>query len=75
MDQHHIYLLKSGRINICGISTKNVDHVANGMTMKPAVLAVYSSWIWHIYFDFASCVVAIYLAVTTIQDDDDKQAA
>ncbi|GAV04797.1 hypothetical protein RvY_15021 [Ramazzottius varieornatus] len=31
MEQHHIYLLKSGRINICGITTKNVDHVANAI--------------------------------------------
>ena len=27
-DKHHIYLLKSGRISVCGLNTKNVDYVA-----------------------------------------------
>ncbi|CAG0920891.1 unnamed protein product [Notodromas monacha] len=28
IDEYHIYLLKSGRINICGLTTSNVDYVA-----------------------------------------------
>lgn len=31
IDRHHIYLLKSGRINVCGISPHNVDHVAKAI--------------------------------------------
>ncbi|OQV13320.1 Aspartate aminotransferase, cytoplasmic [Hypsibius exemplaris] len=31
IDRHHIYLLKSGRINVCGISPKNVDHVSKAI--------------------------------------------
>lgn len=27
IQQHHIYLLRSGRINVCGISPNNVDKV------------------------------------------------
>jgi aspartate/tyrosine/aromatic aminotransferase len=26
--KHHIYMTKNGRISICGITTKNVDYVA-----------------------------------------------
>ncbi|KAG8227200.1 hypothetical protein J437_LFUL003406 [Ladona fulva] len=29
--EHHIYLLKSGRINMCGLTTKNIDYVANAI--------------------------------------------
>lgn len=29
--EHHIYLLKSGRINIAGLTTKNLDYVANAI--------------------------------------------
>ncbi|XP_013414509.1 aspartate aminotransferase, cytoplasmic [Lingula anatina] len=29
--EYHIYLLKSGRINMCGITTKNVDYVATAI--------------------------------------------
>lgn len=29
--EHHIYLLKSGRINICGLNTKNVKYVAQAI--------------------------------------------
>ncbi len=25
---YHIYLLRSGRINMCGLTTKNIDYVA-----------------------------------------------
>lgn len=28
MSKHHIYLLKTGRISMPGINTKNVDYVA-----------------------------------------------
>jgi len=28
MDNYHIYLLRSGRINMCGLTTKNMDYVA-----------------------------------------------
>ena len=28
---HHIYLLQSGRINICGLTTKNVNYVAEAI--------------------------------------------
>ncbi|XP_015604255.1 probable aspartate aminotransferase, cytoplasmic isoform X1 [Cephus cinctus] len=28
MDHHHIYLLRSGRINMCGLNEKNIDYVA-----------------------------------------------
>lgn len=29
--EHHIYLLRSGRINMCGINTKNVEYVAKAI--------------------------------------------
>jgi aspartate aminotransferase len=29
--EYHIYLLKSGRINICGLTTSNVDYVAQSI--------------------------------------------
>ncbi|XP_046383637.1 aspartate aminotransferase, cytoplasmic [Ischnura elegans] len=29
--QHHVYLLKSGRINMCGLTSKNIDYVANAI--------------------------------------------
>nr|CAD7588345.1 unnamed protein product [Timema genevievae] len=31
VNNYHIYLLKSGRINMCGISTKNIDYVAKAI--------------------------------------------
>lgn len=42
-DKHHIYLLKSGRINMAGLTTKNVGYVAKAFhdvcTMPPEILA------------------------------------
>ncbi|GAA55746.1 aspartate aminotransferase cytoplasmic [Clonorchis sinensis] len=29
--KHHVYLLNDGRINICGLTTNNVDYVANAI--------------------------------------------
>ncbi len=29
--KYHIYLLKSGRINVCGLNKKNVDYVAKAI--------------------------------------------
>ncbi len=29
--KYHIYLLKSGRVNMCGLNTKNVDYVAKAI--------------------------------------------
>ena len=29
--EYHIYLLKSGRINMCALTTKNIDYVANAI--------------------------------------------
>ena len=29
--KYHIYLLNSGRVNICGITTHNVDYVAKAI--------------------------------------------
>lgn len=31
VNKHHIYLLKSGRINMCGLTTKNLDYVAKAI--------------------------------------------
>ncbi|KAJ9584283.1 hypothetical protein L9F63_021379, partial [Diploptera punctata] len=31
VNKHHIYLLKSGRINMCGLTTKNIDYVAQSI--------------------------------------------
>ncbi|XP_050397592.1 aspartate aminotransferase, cytoplasmic [Patella vulgata] len=31
MNKHHIYLLKEGRINMCALTTKNVEYVANAI--------------------------------------------
>lgn len=31
INKYHIYLLKNGRISMCGITTKNVDHLANSI--------------------------------------------
>ena len=36
IEKFHIYLLKNGRISMCGITTKNVDHLAHAM--KEAIL-------------------------------------
>lgn len=29
--KHHIYLLESGRINVCGITLANVDHIGRAI--------------------------------------------
>jgi aspartate aminotransferase len=29
--KYHVYLLKSGRINMCGLTTKNIDYVAKAI--------------------------------------------
>lgn len=31
LDQFHIYLLRSGRINICGLTEYNLDYVAKAI--------------------------------------------
>lgn len=31
LKEHHIYLLKSGRINMCALTTKNIDYVVNAI--------------------------------------------
>lgn len=31
IEEYHIYLLKSGRINMCGLNPKNIDYVAKGI--------------------------------------------
>ncbi|XP_054260378.1 aspartate aminotransferase, cytoplasmic [Macrosteles quadrilineatus] len=31
VNHHHVYLLKSGRINMCGLTTKNIDYVAEAI--------------------------------------------
>ena len=31
INDHHIYLLRSGRINMCALTTKNVDYVATAI--------------------------------------------
>lgn len=31
MKEYHIYLMKSGRINMCGLTLKNLDYVANAI--------------------------------------------
>ncbi|XP_072935606.1 aspartate aminotransferase, cytoplasmic [Epargyreus clarus] len=31
IQQHHVYLLRSGRINICGLNPDNVEHVARAI--------------------------------------------
>ncbi|KAG8256642.1 Golgi Transport [Homalodisca vitripennis] len=31
VNHYHIYLLKSGRINMCGLTTKNIDYVAQSI--------------------------------------------
>ncbi|PSN36815.1 Aspartate aminotransferase [Blattella germanica] len=31
VQKYHIYLLKSGRISMCGLNTKNIDYVANAI--------------------------------------------
>lgn len=36
--KHHIYLLDSGRINVCGITLANVDHI--GQAIHDAVTSV-----------------------------------
>jgi aspartate/tyrosine/aromatic aminotransferase len=29
VDKHHIYMTKNGRISVCGITTKNVEYIAD----------------------------------------------
>jgi aspartate/tyrosine/aromatic aminotransferase len=29
--KHSVYMTKNGRISVCGITTKNVDHVASSI--------------------------------------------
>lgn len=36
--KHHIYLLDTGRINVCGITPANVDHI--GRAIREAVTSV-----------------------------------
>jgi len=36
--KHHVYLLDSGRINVCGITPANVDHI--GRAIHDAVTSV-----------------------------------
>jgi len=31
MDKHHIFLLKNGRISMCGLTTKNIEYVASSI--------------------------------------------
>jgi aspartate aminotransferase, cytoplasmic len=31
VNEYHIYLLKSGRINMCGLTSKNIDYVAQSI--------------------------------------------
>jgi aspartate aminotransferase len=31
VNEKHIYLLPNGRINMCGLTTKNIDYVANSI--------------------------------------------
>jgi len=31
ISKYHIYLLKSGRINMCGLNTSNIDYIANAI--------------------------------------------
>ena len=31
MRERHIYLLRSGRINMCGLTTKNAEYVATAI--------------------------------------------
>lgn len=31
ISKYHIYLLKTGRINMCGLTTKNIDYVAKAI--------------------------------------------
>lgn len=31
IQKHHIYLLRSGRINMCGINSNNVEYVAKAI--------------------------------------------
>jgi len=40
---HHIYLMKDGRINMCGVTTKNVDYVA--AAIRQAVVTVGDNWV------------------------------
>ena len=37
-EKHHVYLLNSGRVNVCGITPTNVDHV--GRAIHDAVTSV-----------------------------------
>lgn len=30
-DHYHIYMLRSGRINMCGLNENNLDYVANAI--------------------------------------------
>ena len=36
--KHHVYLLESGRMNVCGITPANVDHI--GRAIDDAVTSV-----------------------------------
>lgn len=31
IEKHHVYLLSSGRINMCGLNEKNVEYVAKAI--------------------------------------------
>ena len=31
VNKYHIYMMKSGRINMCGLTEKNLDYVANAI--------------------------------------------
>lgn len=41
-DKYHIFLLSSGRINMCGITTGNIDYVAEAI--HDAVSNITKAW-------------------------------
>ena len=42
LDHYHIYLLRSGRINMCGLNENNLDYVAQAI--HEAVTRFQKSW-------------------------------
>lgn len=44
INKYHIYLLKSGRISVAGVNTKNVKYLAQ--SIKAAILEAGEKWLY-----------------------------
>lgn len=58
-NKYHIYMLSSGRINICGLNTNNLDYVANAIADVVGPTA--RIWKWHWQQGFTYLIIVLTL--------------